>query len=839
MASISKPKPISFEFTRHHFDYLKNKGDFTYQINFSNQKPLVFTETIQFPKSPKGYQPDKESVDRLLQDTHLALGLSYYKIYCPKKIIIPYKLTQDQAKFWTTLYRKGLSEMLYRNNLPLSRVPKFPHDKKVKANPKRLQLKNQVLLGIGGGKDSIVAGELLKEHGEKITAFELATQQSSPIISKVISIMDVYGVTIDRQLDPQIFTRQPDSFNGHIPISAIIAFLGSLTAILTNHRYIAVANAASSNFGNLEYDGQTINHQWSKTLEFELMMQEYLRTNLSPDLLYWSPIRPFFELRVVKLLTKYPQYLSSFSSCNRNFVISKDRPKTLWCGTCAKCAFMFTLLAAHLPKQKLVDTFGQNLFENESLIPMFTDLLGFGDLKPFDCVGPFEETQAALVMASKTFKDSLVVKTFLPKIQNSETLVQEMMKTQLTPTVPARFNLLGIETVLIAGFAREGKTTKDFLQKHYPKIKITTTDQENGSNYLEVQKDVDLVIKTPGIPKKLITRPSTTATNLFLSRVENITIGITGSKGKSTTASLVYHILKTAKKPVRLLGNIGKPMLSELDTISPKEILVLELSSYQLDDIKQSVNIAVVTNLFPDHLPYHDGLSNYYNAKRNITTLQRPGDVFIYNHKFPLLRQWAKQTLSNPQPFVSTIPITEKNIPLIGKHNVDNIKAATTVAHLLNVKDSVIKKAVQSFESLPHRLQPLGQFKDIYFYDDAISTTPESTIMAIKSLRNIDTILLGGTDRGYDFKDLEKVIIKHKIKNVVLFPDTGNRMFVNNKDLNILRTTTMKAAVAFAYNNTAPGHICLLSTASPSFSLWKNYEDKGADFAKWVKELGK
>jgi len=155
---------------------------------------------------------------------------------------------------------------------------------------------------------------------------------------------------------------------------------------------------------------------------------------------------------------------------------------------------------------------------------------------------------------------------------------------------------------------------------------------------------------------------------------------------------------------------------------------------------------------------------------------------------------------------------------------------------LFNIPTSTVKKALESFKPLPHRLEFIGEFKGIKFYDDAISTTPESTIMAIKALKKVGTIFLGGEDRGYDFSDLEKVIRKFKIKNIVLFPDTGKRMFKSKNGLNVLQTSSMEKAVKFAYQKTKKGQICLLSTASPSFSLWKDYRAKGKLFQKLVKK---
>ena len=188
-------------------------------------------------------------------------------------------------------------------------------------------------------------------------------------------------------------------------------------------------------------------------------------------------------------------------------------------------------------------------------------------------------------------------------------------------------------------------------------------------------------------------------------------------------------------------------------------------------------------------------------------------------------------------PFKERIPIVKKDIPLIGRHNLENIKAAIRVARLMKIPDAAIKKAIQNFKPLPHRLEFVAEKKGIRFFDDAISTTPESTIAAIKALKNVDTIFLGGEDRGYDFQELEKILRKYKIKNIVLFPNSGKRILKSRKGFNILETKSMPKAVAFAFKHTEKGKICLLSTASPSYSLWKNFEEKGDEFQMAVKML--
>ncbi len=399
--------------------------------------------------------------------------------------------------------------------------------------------------------------------------------------------------------------------------------------------------------------------------------------------------------------------------------------------------------------------------------------------------------------------------------------------------------------ILILGYGKEGQATEKFLKKYLPEAIIGIADQKIDQNYLSKQKKYDLVIRSPGIPKKLVTSPYTTATNMFFGNCQGLVIGVTGSKGKSTTASLIHSILKNAEKKVHLVGNIGRPMLLELlEPMSRKDIFICELSSYQLDDIKYSPHISVITNLFPEHMNYHGNVDAYYQAKKNILRFVKPDDYYCYNSKYPILEQWAENIKCNPRPSKRIIYFDQMTNPLIGEHNLENIDTAVTVAKIFDISDEIIKNTVRNFQPLSHRLQFIGKYKNILFYDDAISTTPESTICAINSFPKIGTIFLGGLDRGYDFNELSRVIIDKKIPNIVLFPDSGEKIFkLLNKNigfkLNFLKTKNMEEAIKFAYQYTPKDYVCLLSCASPSYSLWKNFEEKGNEFQKFVRMFGK
>lgn len=811
-----KPKATLFRFCGHTFDAKNKKILFRYRVEFSNRAPLEFTEIVVLPRSPKNLEP--KLLEKFLEPLELVLGISYYKLYCPRRVAVSFLLSREQARFWNTVYKKGLGEFLYKNDLHPKRIATFPFTK-IQISPARISVRNRALVGIGGGKDSIVAAELLRQSDAH--SFLVETQRRDMISQRVINEIGKPSLCIKRMLDPKLFEHHEGAYNGHIPISAVYAFLGLLAAALYEYNFVIVANEHSSGVGNLRYHGEIVNHQWSKSAEFEALFQAYTRAYITPDITYFSLLRPFYEIRVAQMFAEHKKYFSLCTSCNRNFTILQDRSKSLWCGACPKCAFVFLILAPFLGKKELLGIFQKNLFADSSLIPLYRQLLGFGKQKPFDCVGTFEESRAALFLASKKYKNEPVIQTLLPKIKNPAELVKRVFSTVVSPTLPTPFRFLGIKNVCILGYGREGKVTEQYIKRNYPNLRIGILDQTRDKNYLRQQKDFDLAVKTPGIPKTKVTIPYTTATNVFFSKNKNFTIGITGSKGKSTTASMVYEILKAAGKKVRLLGNIGIPMLGALLTkIDPDEIFVIELSSYALEDIEYSPNIAVLLNLFPEHMDHHEGIKNYYKAKENIFKFQKPGDTALR------------------PPFTEKIPLTKKKIPLLGQHNLKNIQAALTVVRILGVSDEPIQSAITNFKPLPHRLQYVGMYGGIHFYDDAISTAPESTIAAICALKQVDTIFLGGEDRGYDFRELEKTTRRYHIRNVVLFPESGSRILKSRHGLTVLETRSMEEAVRFAFLKTQKGKICLLSTASPSYSLWRNFEEKGNLFQRYVKQMG-
>jgi len=412
-------------------------------------------------------------------------------------------------------------------------------------------------------------------------------------------------------------------------------------------------------------------------------------------------------------------------------------------------------------------------------------------------------------------------------------------------------NKLKDKKILILGFGREGRDNFKFLRKLFPKKNFGIADKSEkikrpdknvrlhlGQNYLRTIKNYDIVLKSPGVPFKILPKSAlkkiTTQTEIFLENCPGKIVGITGTKGKSTTASMIYQILKKGGIKVHLIGNIGKPVLNLLFSATPKDVYVYELSSHQLYNLKKSPQIAVFLNVYPEHLDYYRNFKEYAKTKANITIHQTQKDFLIFNSKDKIIKKFAKKSKA-------------KKIPIRGEYFELNKNAARAVGKIFKIPKKNIEKIIKNFKPLPHRLELVGTFKGITFYNDALSTIPEATIQAIETLGNkVETIILGGFERNLSFKDLAKKVLQNKIKTLIFFPTTGKRIWKEILKLSQGREVpkhffvdSMKEAVKLAYQHTKSGKICLLSTASPSFSIFKDYKEKGNLFKKYVKSYGK
>ena len=406
-------------------------------------------------------------------------------------------------------------------------------------------------------------------------------------------------------------------------------------------------------------------------------------------------------------------------------------------------------------------------------------------------------------------------------------------------------DFLNNKSILILGFGREGKSTHNFIKKYVNCKKLGIADKEEpeceeekyfGENYLDSVRDYDIVIKSPGIPFFSIPEgvKVTSQTELMLMANRKKIIGVTGTKGKSTTSTLIYCILKDAGKDVKLLGNIGIPLFESLEEITDSTILVCEMSSHQLENVKYSPHIAVLLNIFEEHLDHYASYEDYQLAKVNIFRHQKEEDIVIYSNENELVCNYInKYAIGKKFSFPYDYEIKSN---LLGEHNKKNIMAARLVARVFGIEEEKIQESVKNFKGLPHRLEYVGEFNGIKYYNDSISTIPEATIEALKSLKDVDTVLIGGLDRGVHYEKLADFLKKSSVKNIILMYDTGVRIAKLLKRDGVTYVENLEEAVELAKKVTAKGKICLLSPAAASYGFFKNFEERGEAFKSFIKE---
>ena len=416
---VSQKKTILFHYTIRH-----------------KEEIFDFTDTLVLPSDVPSNIPHR-FLETLLNNCLLMFGISYWKLFCPQNIeIANFSLTKEQADFWNTVYTKGLGQFFYENKIDYTNLVQFPFDEKKAAKSLvAFPRQDRSLLPVGGGKDSIVAAELLKKAGKDFTMLTIYTGlPKSTAQELVVRQIGKESLIIKRTLDPQLFVlnKRKDTYNGHVPAVAMHSFLSVLLAALYDYRYVIFANEESANYGNIAYLGQVVNHQWSKSLEFEALFQEYLSTYITHDITYFSILRPFSEIKIAQLFSQHPHYFPMFVSCNRGYSMM-TKGDTNWCGHCPKCAFVFAMLSAYVPKQEVLQIFGKNLFADEKLVPLYKELLGVEAFKPFECVGTPEEVRMAFYLAWEKgdWKDDPMMQIFakdvLPHMQNNKEQEEQLL----------------------------------------------------------------------------------------------------------------------------------------------------------------------------------------------------------------------------------------------------------------------------------------------------------------------------------------------------------------------------------------------------------------------------
>ena len=433
--------------------------------------------------------------------------------------------------------------------------------------------------------------------------------------------------------------------------------------------------------------------------------------------------------------------------------------------------------------------------------------------------------------------------------------------------------------ILLLGYGREGQSTWNVLRRlgTYEALDIADlkapaavpedgTVWHTGPDYQKCMDDYDVVFKSPGI---VLERPENeyrcsilSQTEVFFQCFRDQIIGITGTKGKSTVTTLLYHLLKQAGMDALLVGNIGIPALDHMEEVKPDTRIVFELSCHQLEYMTVSPHIGILVNIHEEHLDHYGTMEKYVEAKHHIFKNQRPDDILICNVQcLPeegtcpsgLIRagmDGSGKELDVVQEQDGTwvhfrgksfcIPTDE--IKLLGPHNYFDIGVAYGVCSILGMDDQVFARGLKTYEPLPHRLQYIGEREDVKYYDDSISTICDTTIQALKTLKDTDTVLIGGMDRGIDYRELIEYLSDCPVPHIILMEATGKRIYQEihkyypefKNRARLILAEHLEDGVKRARQITRPGTSCVLSPAAASYGIFRNFEERGETFSRLV-----
>jgi UDP-N-acetylmuramoylalanine--D-glutamate ligase len=441
--------------------------------------------------------------------------------------------------------------------------------------------------------------------------------------------------------------------------------------------------------------------------------------------------------------------------------------------------------------------------------------------------------------------------------------------------------------VAILGYSVEGKSAAEYW--HNLGHSITVCDLNTavevpewaqtrlGEQYLDNLDQFDLIVRSPGLAPKKITAANpeapdilqkvTSTINEFCANCPAPIIGITGTKGKGTTSTLISKILEASGKKVFLGGNIGIPVLDFLPQVSATDYVVLELSSFQLIDFKHKPTVGVCVMVVPEHLDWHTDLAEYYGAKKNLFKNQTAQDKTIFNCNYPATVEIINVSQGQKVPYCVEADAAqephEKNgayvhgdaifykenevckvsdVGLLGRHNLENVCAAIAATwEIVGGDVAAMHKAISEFTGMEHRIEFVKEIGGVKYYNDSFATTPEATIAAIKAFDQPKVVILGGSDKGVEFNELAAVVASNNVKLAVIIGQTGEKIIEAlvkvGFDKITLGGTTMRQAITVAKSAAQPGDVVLLSTACASFGMFTDYKDRGNQFKKLVNEL--
>ncbi len=446
-------------------------------------------------------------------------------------------------------------------------------------------------------------------------------------------------------------------------------------------------------------------------------------------------------------------------------------------------------------------------------------------------------------------------------------------------------HILEGKRILLLGFGREGRSSYRFLRRYFPDMPLSIADRNPqagegfdelsrdahlrlrfGEDYLSGSNDFDLIIKSPGIPFDLLADSYSpdiisSQTDLFLRAYSKRVCGITGTKGKTTVTTLVHHLLEQAGRSLALSGNIGIPPFDLVPDLDEEAEVIFEMSSHQLEHIRLAPHIAVILNIFPEHLDHYKDFTAYKMAKFNISRMQAAGGTLVYNADDPYIAELVSQhTLSlrkrsfslgseKADAFLSkgSIHVKEHGEELLfdpgaaadmpGLHNTANMMAAILACREMGLKPGEIRRGLATYKRPEHRLEFVGTFNGMNFYNDSIATIPEACIRALETIQKVDFLILGGFDRGLEYHVLRDYLFEHPVSCLLFMGPAGKRMMKEfhtelHERIEMIFADGLNDAFEEMKKRFRAGDTCLLSPAAASYGMFRNFEERGENFKK-------
>ncbi len=431
----------AFVFERYAYD--PERASLSLHYRFEGGPSFVEELAFDFaPPAPAGAAA--EALDRIFRLIFLFSGISYYKAFIPETLICEAgALDHETADFLQRFYERGLAEFAFTNRLSLRGHCRFASNPAPPAAPVALDLPRRTCAPVGGGKDSVVTLECLKRAGEDVVLFALGDAEP---IRACIAAAGLPFIRVRRRLDSRLFELNANgAFNGHVPITGILSAIATACAVLAGFDTIAMSNERSASAPNFEIDGAAVNHQYSKSLEFEEDFSDYLRRRISPDIAYFSLLRPLSEIEIGRRFSRHRAYFPVFRSCNAAFRQSPGERRRQWCCDCPKCRFVFLALAPFVGKAELIAIFGRDLLDDPGQTDGFAALCGLSGHKPFECVGEIAESAAAAsyLAGHPDWRGEAVLRRLLaayPSLRQGDPAAwQALLETTGPHRVPARY----------------------------------------------------------------------------------------------------------------------------------------------------------------------------------------------------------------------------------------------------------------------------------------------------------------------------------------------------------------------------------------------------------------